>query len=61
MNFFIFALVAMAFSAVDASANFKSTINTVNNQMFTLTGSLAQLKATADRLGQVFFLSQSLP
>lgn len=58
MNFFIFALVAMAFSAVDASANFKSTINTVNNQMFTLTGSLAQLKATADTLGHTHISSK---
>jgi len=51
MKFFIAALVAAALSTVDASANFRSTVNAVNNQMSTLTGSLAHLKATADRLG----------
>jgi len=51
MKFFLVALVAAALSTVDASANFKNTVNTVNNQMSSLTASLAQLKATADRLG----------
>ena len=51
MKFFLVTLVAAALSTVDASANFKNTVNTVNSQMSSLTASLAQLKATADRLG----------
>ncbi|KAH9440441.1 hypothetical protein MJO28_016362 [Puccinia striiformis f. sp. tritici] len=51
MKFLIFALAATVLPTINASANFKSTCNTVNNQMSTLTASLAQLKATADKLG----------
>jgi len=51
MKFLIFALAATVLPTIDASVNFKSTCNIVDNQMSTLSGSLAQLKATADRLG----------
>lgn len=54
MKLLIFALAAAALPTIEASANtalFKSTCATVTNQMWTLSGSLSQLKATADRLG----------
>jgi len=51
MKFLIFALAAAVLPTIEAAASFKSTCNIVNSQMSTLTGSLAQLKATADRLG----------
>lgn len=54
MNFLIVAFAAAVLPTIEASANaanFKSTCTTVTNQMSTLSGSLAQLKATADRLG----------
>jgi len=54
MKFFIFALAAAVLPAIQASGNavnFRSTCSTVNNQMGTLFGSLAQLKSVADRLG----------
>ncbi|EFP75567.1 hypothetical protein PGT21_009097 [Puccinia graminis f. sp. tritici] len=58
MKFLIFALAATALPVINAASNFKSTCSTVNNQMATLTGSLAQLKATADKLGHYHISSR---
>jgi len=58
MKFFLLALVATISPAIQASANFKATSNIAANQFQSISKSLAQIKAIADRKSHAHISSQ---